>query len=170
LSIIESGNNRADGFNRALDAVCSIGSFVKPAIYITALSTPEKYNLLSRIRGNPISIEEEDGLQRQPENYDCKVHGEVPLLEALKNSYNLATIQLGLNIDLQGAISTLQRSGIEQEIHAFPSLLLSAIELMSFDVAQMCQSIANGGFLVSLNSVIEVLYSNGNLYSTMVWR
>ncbi len=98
------------GFNRALDAVRSIGSLVKPAIYLTALSKPERYTLTSTIQDRPVSLP--DGNKRwEPKNYDHRVNGPVPLYGALVRSLNLATVNLGLSVGVRKVADTLYQPG-----------------------------------------------------------
>jgi len=161
LAVIGSRKKQIEGFNRALDAKRPIGSLIKPAIYLTALSTPEKYNLLSLIDDSPIAVRQHDNKIWEPRNYDRKSHGLVLLLDAMKNSYNLASVRLGLTIGLDKIIETIKKTGIEAKINPYPSLLLGSLELTPFEVAQMYQTIANGGFQLPLNSIREVLGHQG---------
>ncbi len=84
-------------FNRALDARRQIGSVIKPLIYLLALEHVNDYNLITRVKDEPISLRQADGQLWSPENYDHKSHGELPLMDALVHSYNQATVQVGLN-------------------------------------------------------------------------
>ncbi|NOQ46921.1 MAG: hypothetical protein GQ559_09665 [Desulfobulbaceae bacterium] len=47
LAIVGDRNPRYEGFNHALDMLRPVGSLIKPAVYLTALSRPEFYNLLT---------------------------------------------------------------------------------------------------------------------------
>jgi len=161
MAVVGGRNGNVGDFNRALDANRQIGSLIKPAIYLSALSIPEKYNLLTLLDDSPIRVPQEDGDLWQPRNYDRNYHGDVLLLDSLKNSYNVATVRLGLDIGLEKVISTLHDAGIRKEISPYPSLLLGALDLAPVDVAQMYQTIANGGFQSPLNSIREVLDSSG---------
>jgi penicillin-binding protein 1B len=148
-------------FNRAIDAKRPIGSLVKPAVYYTALSRPSQFNVLSRVDDSAISIKQKDNSYWQPRNYDRKTHENVTLLDALAHSYNQATVRLGMQLGLDQVIHTLEEIGIKENMEAYPSLLLGAIEMKPVDVAQMYQSFANGGFQVPYNSIREVLDSKG---------
>lgn len=145
------------GFNRALDAVRPIGSLVKPAVYLTALKRPRDYTLTTLIDDAPVDITLRGGQRWQPKNYDRKVHGAVPLHEALARSYNLATVNLGLELGVSNVIDTLEALGVRREINAFPSLLLGALSLSPVEVAQVYQTLAAGGFRSPLRTIRAVL-------------
>jgi penicillin-binding protein 1B len=170
LADVASGEVRAlvgdrtpgrDGFNRALNARRQIGSVVKPLVYLLALEHHEDYNLLTRLHDEPISLRQPDGSTWSPANYDHQSHGELSLLEALVRSYNQATVRLGLNIGVRQLISKMRQLGITAEIDAVPSTLLGAVELTPFEVAQIYQSLAAGGFTVRLRAVTAVQTAQG---------
>ena len=150
------------GFNRVLQAQRSIGSLIKPFIYLTALSDPGSYNLLSELNDTAVSLPQSDGSDWQPQNYEKQAHGPVSLLEALTHSYNLATVRLGLKLGLDKVIDTLHAAGVEGDIKPYPSLLLGALELSPFQVAQIYQTLANGGYRVPLKAIRDVLDKDGN--------
>ena len=145
------------GFNRALDAVRPIGSLVKPAVYLAALSRPERFTLTSTIEDKPVDMALPGGQRWQPNNYDREVHGKVMLHDALARSLNLATIDLGMAVGLDNVKATLQALGVEREIQAYPSLLLGSLSLSPFEAAQVYQTLAAGGFRAPLQAIREVL-------------
>ncbi len=149
------------GFNRALDARRPIGSLVKPAIYLAALSQPGKYNVLSSLDDLPIRMKQKDGTEWIPENYDGVIHNQVPLYTALENSYNLATIDLGLELGLPRVKQMLRQLGVESTIPEYPSLFLGTLELSPYQVTQMYQTLASNGFRVPLRSIREVVDRDG---------
>ena len=153
------GGREADlpGFNRALDAIRPIGSLIKPAVYLTALSNPDRYTLSTPIEDKPVDMKLPGGQRWQPHNYDRKLYGEVALHEALARSLNLATVNLGLQLGLKPVIATLHALGVNRDIDAFPSLLLGALSLSPLDVAQIYQSLAAGGFRSPLRAIRAVL-------------
>ena len=162
LSLAGDRDAESAGFNRALHARRPIGSLVKPFVYYTALSDPQRYSLVSGVSDTDISVRLADGSFWNPDNYDGRNHGRVSLLEALARSYNKATVRLGREIGLERVIDTLNQAGASGRIEPFPSLLLGALELTPFQVSQLYQTLANGGFLVPLNSIREVLDNSGN--------
>jgi len=145
------------GFNRALDAVRPIGSLVKPAVYLTALSQPGKYTLSTLIEDKAVDMTLPGGQRWQPNNYDRQLHGAVPLHEALSRSLNLATVNLGMDVGLKAVASTLRALGVGRDFDAFPSLLLGALSLSPLEVAQIYQSLAAGGFNSPLRAIRAVL-------------
>jgi penicillin-binding protein 1B len=162
LAVVGDRFSRQDGFNRALDMQRPLGSVIKPIIYLTALARPEQYNLLTLLEDSPLSIPS-GGKSWKPKNYDKKYHGQIPLLQALVHSYNVATVRLGMALGLESVIETLHHLGISQEVPAYPSLLLGAIELPPIDVLQMYQGISAGGYKSTLRAILAVTNQKNEL-------
>lgn len=160
-AIIGSRQPRFAGFNRALDAVRPIGSLIKPVIYLTALERPSQYTLTSLLEDQPFSIKGQDGQVWSPQNYDRKAHGTIYLYQGLVNSYNLSTAKLGLELGVPEVLKTLNRLGVEQQWPAYPSMLLGAGGLSPMNVANMYQTLANGGFNTPLRGIRAVLTAEG---------
>jgi penicillin-binding protein 1B len=148
------------GFNRALDAVRPIGSLIKPAVYLTALSQPQDYTLGTLLDDTPLSLKS-GGKDWKPENFDRQYHGAVPLYLALAHSYNLATVHLGLDLGVPQVLQMLKRLGITRELEAYPSALLGTMSLTPLEVTQMYQTLASGGFQMPLRTIREVLTADG---------
>jgi len=162
LALVGDKRPRYQGFNRALDAVRPIGSLVKPAIYLTALENSRSYSLLSTLKDKAFKWEnKKTGEVWEPRNYTNKEHGRVALFEALANSYNLATVHLGFELGLENIRQTLVRMGVERKFETYPSMLLGGISLTPFEVAQMYQTLASGGFRVPLRAIRNVLTHDG---------
>jgi penicillin-binding protein 1B len=157
------GGRSADvaGFNRALDAQRPIGSLVKPAVYLAALSRPRRYTLLTPLEDRAVRLRGRDGKVWEPQNFDEKEHGEVALHDALAQSYNLATVRLGMDVGLENVVEMLQALGVERSMPAFPSLLLGALALAPIEVAQFYQTMASGGYRAPLRAIREVLTAAG---------
>lgn len=163
LALIGGRDRNIAGFNRALDAKRPIGSLIKPAIYLTALSQPQQYNVLSDLLDAPIIIKQNDGSNWMPDNYDHEAHGNIPLHTALEKSYNLATVRLGLELGMSKVRSTLKHLGVEEKIPDYPSVYLGALELSPIQVTQMYQTLASNGFQIPLRAIRDVLDKNGKL-------
>ena len=161
LSLAGDRNAENAGFNRAMHARRPIGSLIKPFIYYTALTDPHRYSLVSGVNDSDITIRLSNGRSWRPDNYDGRNHGRVSLIEALARSYNKASVRLGWEVGLDQVIATLRKAGVNAAIEPFPALLLGSLELTPLQVIQLYQTLANGGFFVPVNSIREVLDSDG---------
>src|SRR5688572_14779049 len=152
---------RYRGYNRALDAARPVGSLLKPVIYLTALSEPGKYTLLTPIDDGPFVWKSRGAPDWQPANYDKKFHGMVPLKTALAHSYNAAAARLGTDLGVERVLDNVRRLGVDRPLRPFASTLLGAVELSPYEVAQMYQTIASGGFRSPLREIRDVTTQEG---------
>jgi penicillin-binding protein 1B len=149
-----------EGFNRALDARRPIGSLVKPAVYLAALETG-RYNAATMLEDAPITLKLGDGSSWAPQNFTHEIYGRVPMVRALAESMNLATVRLGLDVGLPRVADMLVRLGLESRPTLNPSLLLGTVEMTPLEVAQVYTTLANGGFRARLRAVQAVLDEHG---------
>jgi penicillin-binding protein 1B len=149
-----------DGFNRALDARRSIGSLVKPFIYLTALETG-RYNAATIVQDQPVSIKLANGRFWRPENFTRRNYGPVPVVRALGESLNDATVGVGMDVGLDKVSNTLRRFGLEQPPDQVPAMLLGAIDISPLEVAQLYNGLADGGFRTPLRAVQAVVSADG---------
>ena len=159
------GGRKTDyaGFNRALDAKRSIGSLIKPVIYLTALEQAADYNLATHLTDEPITLKSAEGKMWEPKNSDKKFRGQVPLVTALSRSLNVPTVTLGMNLGLSSIADTIWRLGVEEELELYPALTLGAVNFSPFQVNQMYQTIANNGRFIPLHSITAIMSPNNNL-------
>ncbi len=156
------------GFNRALDAKRPVGSLLKPFVFMLALARPNEWSLSSWISDEAITVNTEDGKKWQPQNSDRRSHGTVSLSSALANSYNQATVRLGMQIGPE-RLADLMQSLTGEKIKARPSLLLGSVDLSVYTMTQMYQFLASGGRVQPLYAVRAVLDPQGkalNKYET----
>ncbi|WP_043692756.1 penicillin-binding protein 1B [Luteibacter sp. 9133] len=160
LAVVGSRDPGEQGFNRALDARRSIGSLVKPLVYLVALAQPSKWSLASIVDDSPINMRQPDGTPWTPQNDDREVHGQVPMLDALVHSWNLATVNLGMQVGVGRVKGFLESFGLEG-VNPSPSLLLGAIDISPLQVAQLYEYIAADGHALPLVAVRGVMDSKG---------
>ncbi|MGH8583220.1 MAG: penicillin-binding protein 1B [Gammaproteobacteria bacterium] len=160
-AIVADRNPRYPGFNRALDAKRPIGSLVKPMVYLTALSRPWRYHVMTPLQDAPVRLIDERGRPWFPKNYDNRLHGSVSLRTALAKSYNLATLRLGLDVGVKNVSRTLKLLGVTGSISEYPSLLLGSVDLSPLQVTQIYQTMASGGFYSPLRAIREVVTGTG---------
>jgi penicillin-binding protein 1B len=156
LAIVGGRDVDFDGFNRALDARRSIGSLVKPFIYLTALATG-RYNAATVIEDEPVSIKLANGRYWRPENFTRRNYGPVPVVRALADSLNDATVGVGMDVGLDKVSDTLQRFGLQQMPDQVPPMLLGAIDISPLEVTQLYNGLADGGFRTPLRAVQAVV-------------
>ena len=160
-AVVGGREPRYAGFDRALDAERQVGSLIKPAVYLTALSQPQKYTLATILDDDALEVTDATGQTWQPANYDRLTHGAVPLHTALAQSYNLATVRLGMALGVPRVLDTLRALGIERNIDPYPAMLLGSMSLTPVEMAQMYQTIAGGGFRTPLRVIREVVSAQG---------
>jgi len=149
------------GFDRALEARRPIGSLVKPFVNLVALSQPQKYSLASVLDDSAIDMAQPNGSHWTPQNDDHESHGNVALIDALAHSYNLATVHLGLELGVDKVRGLLSSFGLDATINPNPSLLLGAVDLSPFQVAQLYQYFAADGHALPLRALRGVVDAQG---------
>ena len=160
-AMIGGRNTRYPGFNRAIDAVRQVGSLIKPAIYLSALQSADRYHLASVLDDSPLHLKERNGRIWSPQNYDKEFVGDILLYQAMMYSRNVPTVRLGLDIGLADIVKNLSALGIRRDVPPYPSMTLGAFNLSPLDVASMYQTIAANGFDIPLRSIREVTDSEG---------
>lgn len=166
LAMVGGREYRSSQYNRAVSLKRNIGSLIKPVVYCAALKNG--YTLSSMVDDSPLTVQLKGMAPWSPENYDSVSHGEVMLIDALVNSYNQATVRLGLALGLH-RVEAMARAVLPGvRIPGEPSLLLGAAACSPLDVAVMYAVFANGGTRPSawcLDAVLDdhgaVIYKGG---------
>ncbi|RPA64213.1 penicillin-binding protein 1B [Shewanella frigidimarina] len=148
-----------EGFNRAVEIRRPIGSLIKPFVYASALRQADRFTLATPVEDKPITLKNEQGKTWSPKNVDKKFSGQVPLLNAFKDSMNVPTVNVGLAVGVEKVAATLKKSGWEDDISPYPSMLLGAVNGSPLMVAQVYQTIADEGRYRKLSSITAVLDS-----------
>lgn len=156
IAVVGDRAPRAAGFNRALDARRQVGSLAKPAVYLAALNRPDEYTLATLLDDSSLELDLGGGNHWQPRNFDGEFVGELPLIDALAQSRNVATARLGMDIGLDAvgrSLAALGGSGVNR-LH--PSDLLGAFGRTPLAMAAMYQTLAADGFSTPLTAIAEV--------------
>ena len=148
------------GFNRAIDAKRQVGSLLKPVIYLSALESG-RYTWASQIEDEPVTIKTAGNKSWTPKNYSGSSYGQVPLAQALANSYNLSAVRLGQEFGLSSFSNHLTKFGVTSNIPTYPSIFLGAVDMSPMEVLSIYGNFATGGFKYPIKSIRAVVDSNG---------
>lgn len=145
VSAVVGGRNfRKTPLNRALQSSRQVGSLFKPIVYLTALITDPDFKATSPLSNKAFT--HKYGRQSwSPKNYDKTYSEKVPAFFALKESMNVPTASLALEVGLQPIITTARDLGVTSTLKEFPSLSLGAFELKPIEVLQAYTTLARLG-------------------------
>ena len=162
VAVVGSRNVTEQGFNRAVDAKRPVGSLLKPFVYLLALAQPERWSLASTISDAPVTVSLGRNRNWKPRNSDNRSHGGVRMLDALAQSYNQATVRLGMEVQPQRLAELIRTlAGINSE--GQPSLILGAVDQSPYAMAQLYQFLAADGEIQPLHAVRGVLDPQGRI-------
>ena len=117
------------------------GSAFKPFVYLTALDDFSPTSFLS----NDARTYMVDGESWDPQNFKPVTAFTVTLRDALKMSYNLATVDLAMQTGLDRIVDTASRFNFSTPIQPYPSLALGAYEVIPLELARAYCVFAAGG-------------------------
>lgn len=169
-AVIGDKNTHYPGFNRAVDIRRPIGSLVKPFVYLTALTQPQKYHLMTPLLDQPLTLANRDNQLWTPHNDDNQYRGVVPLWQALVHSRNVPTVNLGLQLGLGSVRATLEQAGWSESIAEYPSMLLGSVSGSPWMVAQIYHTIANNGNYQPLHTIEAVLDATNQAIPVSNWQ
>ena len=148
-----------DGFNRAMHAKRQIGSLMKPVVVLSALLQGRE--LVDVVSDEAIELEQQGSEPWRPKNFDGEFHGDVPVVRALGDSLNLATVRLAQDVGFASVHNTYNRLTSTQPENRYPSFVLGAEPMSPLEVTQMYATLAAGGFRTPAKAVISVLRDDG---------
>jgi len=160
VAVVGGRNARLKGFNRALDARRPIGSLAKPVVYLAGFESG-RYTAASLLEDAPLTVKLDSGKSWSPQNYDRSYRGPVPAVRALAESLNTPTVRLGMDVGPKRVATLFRRLGLDEAPRPLPSMLLGAVDMSPLEVAQVYNSLANGGFRAPLKAVRAVLAADG---------
>ena len=159
-AIVGSRQVNYSGFDRALDATRSIGSLAKPVVYLTAIQSG-RYNASTIVNDVPVVVKLSARSTWAPENFEHVANGPVPVVRALSESLNLATVNVGLDVGVDKIADEFTQLGLGHKPDNNPSIILGAVNAAPIDVAQLYETFANDGFRTPLRAVRAVMDENG---------
>ena len=154
LALVGGRNYSVSQFNRITQARRQPGSAFKPIVYLSSLSQFTPTSLLS----NDARSYTVNGELWEPRNFEPVTEYTVSLRDALKKSYNLATVDLAMQTGLERIVDTARRFQISTEMKPYPSLALGAFEVIPLELARAyCVFAAEGvqPFPLSLKEVAD---------------
>ncbi|MGD9078133.1 MAG: PBP1A family penicillin-binding protein [Desulfobacterales bacterium] len=154
LALVGGRNYSVSQFNRITQARRQPGSAFKPIVYLSSLSQFTPTSLLSN---DPKSYTV-NGKLWEPQNFEPVTEYTVSLKDALKKSYNLATVDLAMQTGLERIVDTSRRFQFSTPIKPYPSLALGAFEVVPIELTRAyCVFAAEGvqPFPLSLKGVVD---------------
>ena len=154
LALVGGRNYSISQFNRITQARRQPGSAFKPIVYLSSLSQFTPTSLLSN---DPKSYTV-NGELWEPQNFEPVTEYTVSLKDALKKSYNLATVDLAMQTGLEHIVDMARRFHFSTPIKPYPSLALGAFEVIPIELARAyCVFAAEGvqPFPLSLKEVVD---------------
>lgn len=130
-------------FNRVTQARRQAGSTFKPFVYAAALAggIPASHIIVDA----PVILEQVDGTEWRPQNYEEEFSGPITIREGLRRSINMIAIKLGMEVGLETVSQYARRLGIRTEVPPYPSTSIGAATVIPMEMAEAYTPFANWG-------------------------
>ena len=145
------------GFNRALNAKRQVGSLIKPFVYLAAIESG-RYHLATPVEDTELTLPEFDDWT--PTNAKGGYRGTVPLVHALGESLNVATVRVGMDVGVTHIASRIAALTDNVPV-AYPSLLLGAYDASPYEMSEAYAMLAGGGFKTPAKTVTAAIDAFG---------
>ncbi len=159
LAMVGGADFAKSQFNRAIQARRQPGSAFKPVVYSAALDAGR--TVVSRTDDSPVEFPRDETELWKPRNYDGTFLGPIPLLTALAQSRNLATVRLLDEIGVSAALRMAEQLGIESPIERNLSIALGSSGVTLLELCGAYATFANGGKRVRPHFVREIRDGKG---------
>ena len=156
-SDLEGGN-----YNVTL-ALRQPGSSIKAVTYSAALQ--KGFTAATIVEDAPITFTQNGGPSYSPVNYDGRFHGPLTIRQALSNSVNIPAVKILNAIGIPAMLELGKKMGIttwkDPKDYGL-SITLGGAEVRMIDMATVYGVLANQGYRVDLNPILEVTDSKGH--------
>lgn len=150
------------GFNRATQSQRQPGSTIKPfAVYTPAIQNGYYYDSELQDKKQAYGAN-----HYSPSNYGDTYRGEVPMYQALQNSYNAPAVWLLNKIGLQKGFDSVQRFGLNLDTSDDNlAMALGGIKkgVSPLTMAQAFTPFANGGKLTQAHFITKIVDASGKV-------
>lgn len=162
LALVGGRDHRRSPFNRIFDGHRQVGSVFKPLVFLAALIENSEFSPLTPLENSPWTYTYEKQ-KWTPHNYDNSHSAPIPAFYALKESLNIPTARLALQVGLDKIIEVAKELGVTSPLQPLPSLSLGAFEMRPIEVLHVYTSIARWGLPTPLTSLRKVENSSGQI-------
>jgi penicillin-binding protein 1A len=167
LAMAGGRDYRYSQFNRATQARRQIGSAVKPLVFAAAVEE-EGYDRNTRVIDEPV-VYMVNGQEWQPQNYDQRYRGVIPLWQALAESVNTVPVRLVHEMGVDRVFAFLGRMGLplvgegRRNDRALSPLALGGLTqgVTPLELATAYTPLAGGGIRSEPTAVLRVEDSSG---------
>lgn len=167
----DPNNALIDGAYNVALAARQPGSAIKPFTYIAALDrwSPHARNLhltaATLLDDVPTTFYTREGTPYQPQDYDQRFLGRVPLRVALGSSLNVPAVETLERVGAARMLATAHAAGIttmNQPDRYGPALTLGGGEVTLLDLTSAYGTIAAGGFRAAAHALLSVTDASGH--------
>jgi len=140
------------------------GSSFKPYVYLTAFT--KGYLPETILYDTKTDFETAEGKSYQPNNYDGKFHGPLPIMKALGGSLNVPAVKTLYLVGVKDAIALAKNLGITTLNHPNQlglSLVLGGGEVTLLDHVNAYATLANNGIKHEKTAILRVEDSKGTV-------
>lgn len=148
-------------FNRITQALRQPGSSFKPIVYSAAVQNGRPPSYI--VDDSPISVPQPGGPPWEPQNYDFKFQGPMPMRRALYQSRNIVAVKVGQELGVQTVINEARNFGITTPIPPYPSIFIGAADVLPLEMIASFTTFANLGIRPQPNAIVRVENSRGEV-------
>jgi penicillin-binding protein 1A len=148
-------------FNRAVQALRQPGSTFKPIVYATAVRAGLGPGHV--LDDSPLSMDQVSGQVWNPQNFDVKFEGPMPMRRALYMSRNIPAIRVGLEVGAGQVVSMARRFGISTEVPPYPSAFIGSGDVYPLEMIASYSVFANLGLRTTPYAIVRVETAEGEV-------